>query len=132
MSKEGMKFDQDKLRYDLLPKGTIQEVIRVLMFGSKKYADNNWQEVNDWKKRYYNAAKRHLTDEWWDKGSQHDPEHGYHPLASVVCCCLFLMWFEFKEARNEKRRNKTRIPRKNKKVTKKKKRGATTKKSTNI
>ena len=102
MSK-GIKKDEGKLRWSLLPKGTIQEVIRVLMFGANKYPEaDNWKRVDNARERYYNAAKRHLTDEWWERGSVKDDEHGFHPLASVVCCCLFLMWFDLTQKVREK------------------------------
>ena len=89
---EGIKHDQGKLRWGLVPKKTVQEVIKVLMFGADKYDDYNWKKVSNRRTRYYEAAQRHLTDEWWENSSMKDKESGFHPLAHVVCCCLFLIW----------------------------------------
>ena len=95
--KEGVKFDDGKLRYDLLPICGIREIIRVLMHGAKKYDDNNWHKVAsqpEGKARYYNACKRHI-DDWWE-GEENDKESGLHHLAHAACCLLFLLWLYFK------------------------------------
>jgi hypothetical protein len=91
----GVKYDNDKLRWSLLPFGPIQEVIKVLMYGSKKYEDDNWKKVDNAKERYFNAAMRHLT-EWWE-GEKLDDETGISHLAHSICCLLFLLWFEGSE-----------------------------------
>lgn len=92
---EGMKFDDGKLRHDLLPLYPVHEVIRVLMYGAQKYNDHNWKEVDELRSRYYNASKRHI-DAWWD-GELHDPETGLHHLAHAVCSLVFLMQAEEEE-----------------------------------
>ena len=48
---QGRKDDSAKIRYSLLPVGTVNQVVQVLEFGSKKYADNNWQKVPNAKTR---------------------------------------------------------------------------------
>lgn len=47
MSKHGQKFDKNKPRMSLLPKGALNAVIRVLEFGATKYQENNWKYVPD-------------------------------------------------------------------------------------
>lgn len=89
---EGRKDDSSKLRYSLLPVGTVNQVVQVLEFGSKKYADNNWQKVPNARTRYYDAAIRHV-DAWWN-GKKTDSETGLHHLAHAICCLMFLMWFD--------------------------------------
>ena len=90
----GMKFDSDKPRYSLLPKGAINSVIKVLEFGAKKYSADNWQKVDNAEERYYNAAMRHI-DSWWN-GEKCDPETGIHHLAHAATNLFFLMWFDNK------------------------------------
>ena len=90
----GMKFDSNKPRHSLLPKGAINSVIKVLEFGAKKYDADNWQKVNNAKERYYNAAMRHI-DSWWN-GEKRDPETGIHHLAHAATNLFFLMWFDNK------------------------------------
>lgn len=92
VTKKGRKDDSAKRRYSLLPKGTVNSVVDVLEFGSKKYADNNWMKVPDAKARYYDAAMRHL-DAWFN-GDIKDAETGLPHLAHAICCLMFLMWFD--------------------------------------
>ncbi len=94
----GMKNDKSKLRASLLPKGTLNAVIRVLEFGATKYRENNWKHVPDAKTRYYDAMHRHI-DAWWG-GEQKDPETGEHHLAHATCCAMFLMWLDFNGHKN--------------------------------
>ena len=95
----GRKDDSNKPRYSLLPTGTINQVVQVLEYGaSDKYEVDNWQKIPDARRRFYDAAMRHI-DAWWSgeiidldkdgvKGSQ------LPHLAHAICCLLFLMWFD--------------------------------------
>lgn len=85
----GRKFDKDKLRYSLLPISAIEKVIRVLMYGSEKYEDFNWINVENRTERYLNAAYRHLGQ--YLKGEKIDPESGLEHLAHCACSLLFLL-----------------------------------------
>lgn len=98
---KGMKFDTGKLRWDLLPLDPIREVIKVFVYGSKKYDDFNWENVvsePNGKQRYYNASLRHITDYWQDNKSC-DKESKLHHLAHGICCLLILLWKELREKR---------------------------------
>lgn len=88
----GTKYDQDKLRYDLLPVEPIKQIVGVLTLGAKKYEDNNWQKVEPYRNRYYSACLRHI--EAWRIGEIKDPETKIHHLAHAVCCLLFILWKE--------------------------------------
>lgn len=84
----GIKDDELKLEYHLLPNRAIQEVVGVLMYGKEKYAENNWKLVPGFRIRYFNAAMRHLLD---SLSQDFDPETGFHHYAHAVCCLLFSM-----------------------------------------
>lgn len=86
----GVKFDQDKPRWSLLPQGVIAAVVRVLTFGAKKYSPDNWKKIEP--VRYEDAAMRHFDA--WRNGEKRDPETGESHLAHAVCCLLFLLWFD--------------------------------------
>jgi len=86
---EGIKYDNDKPEYGLLPPFAIEETVKVLTFGAKKYDRENWRKLDDLHNRYFNAAQRHL---WAIKrGETHDPETGMHHAAHAMCCLLFLL-----------------------------------------
>lgn len=88
----GIKHDQDKDRWDLLPWVCIREVVRVLTFGARKYKDNNWQQVENPRQRYFAAAHRHLFE--WECGQEKDHESTLPVLAHAICNLLFLLWFD--------------------------------------
>jgi len=91
----GTKGDKTKPRWSLLPLKTIAQVIKVLEFGAAKYSVGNWERVDDPKRRYYDAAMRHI-DAWWG-GEMNDKESGLPHLAHATACLLFLMWFDGKQ-----------------------------------
>ena len=67
----------------------------MLEFGAARYQVDNWMHVPDARRRYYDAAMRHI--EAWLLGEQNDPESGLPHLAHAVCCLLFLIWFDNRE-----------------------------------
>jgi hypothetical protein len=89
---EGKKFDSGKPRWSLLPEGAVADIVDVLEFGAKKYAENNWQMVPEGRTRYYDAAMRHI--ESWRNGELNDPETGLPHLAHAGCCLMFLSWLD--------------------------------------
>lgn len=93
----GLKYDDGKLRWDLLPYDLIEEVVKVLTYGAKKYDDNNWQLVNNAEDRYFAAAIRHIVA--WKKGEKYDKETGINHLAHAICNLLFLMYFDKGESK---------------------------------
>ena len=89
---EGRKDDLDKLRWSLIPMGTMQEMVDVLEYGARKYGENNWKSVPQANQRYYDALMRHM-DAWW-RGERRDPETDSSHLAHAMCCVAFLLYLE--------------------------------------
>lgn len=86
----GVKHDDGKLQWDLLPWEALEPVVRVLMYGARKYPSaDNWRRVNDHRSRYVNACLRHIIAA--QKGEYTDDETGEPHLAHAVCCLLFLL-----------------------------------------
>lgn len=85
----GMKHDGGKLDYTLLPWDGLEEVVKVLEFGAKKYSRDNWRKVDSADTRYLAAAFRHLIAH--NSGEVNDPESGLPHLAHAGCCVLFLL-----------------------------------------
>jgi len=84
----GRKFDGGKPQYGLLPPNALRATVDILTFGAEKYEPDNWKHVPDSKRRYFDAAQRHLWD--WKNGEQNDPESGKNHLAHALCCLMFL------------------------------------------
>lgn len=85
----GMKFDTDKLSYSLLPRAALAWTTAVLTYGAIKYARGNWEHVEQWDERYYDALIRHL--EAWRAGEYFDEETSLPHLAHAACCVVFLL-----------------------------------------
>jgi hypothetical protein len=88
MAELGRKDDGGKPRWDLLPFEALSHVVDVLTFGAKKYAPDNWRQVDGWRWRYFRAGLGHLVA-WW-RGEKLDQESGLPHLAHAACCVLFL------------------------------------------
>lgn len=84
----GTKNDADKERLDLLPMRAINEVGKVLTFGAKKYADNNWRGGMKWG-RLIGATLRHIFT--FMGGEDTDKESGIHHLAHAATDVLFVL-----------------------------------------
>jgi hypothetical protein len=89
---KGIKYDDGKLAYDLLPPEPVIEVVKVLMHGAQKYKPFNWQRVEPYRVRYYNAAQRHI--EAWRAGEILDPGSKLPHIAHAICCLVFILWRE--------------------------------------
>jgi hypothetical protein len=89
-----MKFDKDKIRWSLLPLASVEEVVKVLEFGAKKYGADNWRSVNP--ERYRDAMMRHLMAVWIGQ-EEIDPESGFPHYAHAMCNLLFLSVLEKKD-----------------------------------
>jgi hypothetical protein len=89
---KGMKFDSGKLDYTLVPWDGFEEIVKVLEFGAKKYARDNWRYVEGAEQRYLAAAIRHLVA--YQIEEPKDDETGLSHLAHAGCCLLFLLALE--------------------------------------
>ena len=88
---EGVKFDTDKARYDLIPPEIEEAIAQVLTFGAAKYGQRNWELGMRWG-RPYAALRRHMAA-WW-KGENNDPETGMPHTWHAACCLAFIVAYE--------------------------------------
>jgi hypothetical protein len=93
----GVKYDNDKPQWSLLPFKALGQVVEVLTYGAKKYAPDNWKKVPNAKQRYIDAGFRHLTA--YAAGEKLDNETGKSHIAHAICCLLYLLAFEIGEDR---------------------------------
>ena len=90
---KGVKYDGEKPKWSLIPKGVLAQVVEVLTYGSKKYTPDNWMYVE--KSRYYDALLRHVDA--FHNGEKVDPESGKHHLAHALCCLMYMLWHDDNE-----------------------------------
>src|SRR5690606_33038492 len=93
---EFLKFDTDKLRYDLIPVSALEALAKVLTVGAKKYKPNNWLECKE-PERYIAALMRHIeayrAGEWLDDG---EGGTGLPHLACAMTNLAFLLELGYK------------------------------------
>lgn len=78
---EGLRFDQDKARYDLIPSEFMEALAVHYQRGAKKYGDRNWEKGMDWL-RCFGSLMRHA---WaWRMGRDIDPENNSHHMVAVA------------------------------------------------
>jgi len=91
----GLRYDDGKLRYDLMPPDAIEEIVRVFTVGARKYAERNWENGMKWGKCAA-ALERHLAK--WKKGASRDEEYPelYH-MAMVAWNAIALLTYELRD-----------------------------------
>lgn len=94
LTKIGVKYDGGKVPYHLLPSDALEEVLKVLDYGAKKYAPRNWELGMSWS-RMFSAAMRHS---WaWMRGEETDKETGISHLAHAATCILMLLTYTLRK-----------------------------------
>jgi len=86
-----VKFDVDKPRTDLFSEPALYGLAKVLGFGAKKYAADNWRKGLEWR-RCIGAAFRHLLA--FSAGEDIDPESGLPHIDHAMCCLMFLSEYQ--------------------------------------
>lgn len=88
------KFDEGKLRWNLLPNEALEEVLRIFEFGANKYGEFNWLTNSkgvSWT-RYSNALERHLKK--WKLSKDYDEESNMYELAHLITNGLMLLQYQ--------------------------------------
>jgi len=85
--KDAAKFDEGKLRFELIPSIALEELAYVFTIGAMKYEDDNWRKGLSWR-RLFGAMMRHAWK--WFRGEERD-EDGQHHLGSVMWCAATLL-----------------------------------------
>lgn len=91
MYTEGVKFDTDKPRMDLVPPVPMLELGKLYAIGGQKYDDRNWEKGMAWG-RVIGALERHFLK--WKAGESIDPETGVSHLIAVIWNAIALFEYE--------------------------------------
>lgn len=90
-NEKALKYDAQKARTDLLSTLAMEEIAKVLAYGAKKYAADNWRLGMSWR-RLLGAAIRHIFA--FLRGEDYDSETGLSHLAHAGCCIMFLLEYQ--------------------------------------
>lgn len=104
INKGGVKYDDGKIRLELLPPELVFGVSSVLTHGAKKYADRNWELGMDWS-RPFAGALRHLW-KWWS-GEHLDADSGLPHLHHAATNIAFLIAYEERDTGTDDRPNQS-------------------------
>lgn len=86
----GIKHDDGKNRWDLLPFDAVEKVVEIYTFGAAEYGENTWQNVEE--ERYWAALLRHICAA--RKGEKFDEKSKKLHIAHAAWNCLALIWIE--------------------------------------
>lgn len=86
MDGQGKRFNEGKIRYDLVPPFAQEQYAKVLTAGSNKYGDRNWERGMKWSK-IIASLKRHI--EAFERGEDYDPETGLLHMAHAMTNAAF-------------------------------------------
>jgi len=87
---QAQKFDEEKVPLELVDPYAVEGLAKVLGFGAKKYATNNWRGGLQYT-RLIGAIKRHLAA--IEKGEDIDTESGLPHVDHLGCEWMFLSYF---------------------------------------
>lgn len=84
---KGLRFNEGKTRYDLVPQFAQDQYAQVLTKGAEKYAERNWELGMKWSK-VTASLKRHTAA--FERGEDYDKETGLLHTAHIMCNAAFL------------------------------------------
>lgn len=87
MEEKGLRFNEGKLRYDLLHPKAQEGIVKVLTIGAQKYAPRNWEKGMSWS-TVVASLKRHLAA--FESGEDFDKETGELHIDHIQCNAHFL------------------------------------------
>ena len=89
---QGLRFNKNKLRYDLVHPKAFEDFVQVLTDGANKYYDRNWERGLSWTS-VLASLKRHIAA--IERGEDYDKESGRLHIAHAACNVHFLNAFYY-------------------------------------
>lgn len=85
---KGLRFNEGKIRYDLLEPFAMEQLAKVFTTGATKYATHNWLKGMAWSKCLA-SLKRHIAA--FEKGEDIDKESGNYHMAHAAWNAMALV-----------------------------------------
>lgn len=95
-----LRYDANKLRYDLLPDDSLVSLVEVYTKALTKYPERNWEKGMSWS-RIFGSLMRHSWAFW--RGERLDPETGCHHMAMAAWNCLALCSYSLRDVGTDDR-----------------------------
>lgn len=99
MTEKALRYNENKLKWGLVHFSSLIPLVKVLMFGAKKYSSNNWKKDMSLKE-IEESAFRHLVAIM--DGETHDPESGELHIGHLMCNAMFWNYHYNKISHEEK------------------------------
>jgi mannose/cellobiose epimerase-like protein (N-acyl-D-glucosamine 2-epimerase family) len=87
MSKEGIKFDENKAKFFPVYWPAVEEMSRALLLGIDKYGFKNYSNLSEF--RLTDAIMRHYVAHM--NGEYYDKESGLPHMAHIMAGCMMVM-----------------------------------------
>lgn len=88
----GLRYNEGKPRYDLVPPEMVHGYAEVATMGAKKYAPRNWELGMNWMETCGAALLRHFFA--WSRGEDLDPESGLSHMKHVLWNAAALVTYQ--------------------------------------
>lgn len=93
---QAVKHDEGKIRFDLLPVDSLEDIANCFNHGTEKYGPRSWETHGKVEySRLYAAILRHLFS-WWN-GEDKDTDSGLDHLAHVATNAAMLLSYSKRE-----------------------------------
>lgn len=79
---QGLRYNKDKPRMDLLPWDVLLELANHYRVGAAKYEERNWEKGLPWNSGTMASLLRHVAA--WSNGEDIDPENGQHHDLAIL------------------------------------------------
>jgi hypothetical protein len=98
-SEKGQRFNEGKLKWSLVHFKSLEPMVRVLMFGAKKYSPNQWKKGLN-KTEILESMQRHLAALM--DGEEVDIESGkaISGISNAMRCSITLWWIKRSQRSN--------------------------------
>jgi hypothetical protein len=96
----GLRFNDGKPRFDLLPPEALEALAAHYGAGAKKYADRNWERGMAWCKCFASMMRHGWA---WMRGEDFDPETGSHHMVAVAWNAIAIFTYHTRSIGNDDR-----------------------------
>lgn len=95
-----LRYDNGKLRYDLIPVDALEELVLIYTRALSKYPERNWEKGMSWS-RCFGSLMRHSWAFW--RGEERDSETNCHHMAMAAWNAMALVSYSLRKVGKDDR-----------------------------